>query len=338
MGYTPRETLPRSGGSRTIVVLLCGGDKREQDAHIRGQWSYGKGTEIGKSPIRGKELTASHCARLIAELRADPKLAAEYLNAAAEDGDPPHKQKKGRVDPQMNISDAVVRFLQTVPFFAGLDSHALETIAARCQSKPLQAGQLVFTEGDLCRHLYILESGCVKFYRASAEGREQILKIFDRQGDSFCIPSAFRTGKHIVSARAAAKTRLHVLDVDTLNRLTLEHPSMALKLVATAGEHMTHLVNLAEDLSLKTATARLAKYFSELAEAEGAEQGKEIRLARDRLPEEELAAMLGTVRVHVSRSLKNLVRAGAIDLDRRFILIRDLTVLKQISNGSSGPR
>lgn len=35
-----------------------------------------------------KELTVSHRERLIEELRADPELAAEYLNAAAEDGDP----------------------------------------------------------------------------------------------------------------------------------------------------------------------------------------------------------------------------------------------------------
>ncbi len=108
---------------------------------------------------------------------------------------------------------------------------------------------------------------------------------------------------------------------------------MALKLVATAGEHMTYLVGLAEDLSLKTATARLAKYLYELAMAEGAAHGKEIRLSRDRLPEEELASMLGTVRVHISRSLMNLVRAGAIDLTRGFVRIRDLKVLKQISEG-----
>jgi probable addiction module antidote protein len=35
-----------------------------------------------------KALTVSHRERLIGELRADPRLAAEYLNAAAEDGDP----------------------------------------------------------------------------------------------------------------------------------------------------------------------------------------------------------------------------------------------------------
>ena len=35
-----------------------------------------------------KALTGSHRERLIDELRADPELSAEYLNAAARDGDP----------------------------------------------------------------------------------------------------------------------------------------------------------------------------------------------------------------------------------------------------------
>ena len=41
-----------------------------------------------KPPTGRKTLTVSHRDRLIAELRADPELAAEYLNAAAEDNDP----------------------------------------------------------------------------------------------------------------------------------------------------------------------------------------------------------------------------------------------------------
>ena len=43
--------------------------------------------KAGKARSSGKELTVSHRERLIGELRADPKLAAEYLNGAAEDGD-----------------------------------------------------------------------------------------------------------------------------------------------------------------------------------------------------------------------------------------------------------
>ncbi len=233
----------------------------------------------------------------------------------------------------MNPDEKTLSLLKAVSSFADLAPNVRATIAGRCQSKSFQAGQFVFMEGDLCQHLYILESGRVKFYRTSAEGREQILKVFDRPGDTFCIPSAFRTGKHIVSAGAVTETRLRLLDLDTVNRLAREHPSIALKLVATAGEHMTHLVSLAEDLSLRSATARLAKYLCELAVAEDVENGKEIRLSRDRLPEEELASLLGTVRVHISRSLVSLVQAGTIDLTRAFIRVRDLAVLKRISEG-----
>jgi probable addiction module antidote protein len=40
-----------------------------------------------KARSRAKRLTVSHRERLVSELRADSKLAAEYLNAAAEEKD-----------------------------------------------------------------------------------------------------------------------------------------------------------------------------------------------------------------------------------------------------------
>lgn len=221
--------------------------------------------------------------------------------------------------------------LKTVPYLAGLEVAVLTAVASRCRTKVIPAGQIIFTEGDPCLDLRILETGRVKFYRVSAEGREQVLKVFDCPGDSFCIASAFSAKRHIVSARAATDTRLHLLDMDTVNRLVRQHSSMGVELMATAGEHMAHLVDLADDLALKTATARLAKYLHGLAIAEGGDKSKEILLARDRLRQEELASMLGTVRVHVSRILTDLVHAGAIDVDRESIRICDLTILRRIS-------
>jgi CRP-like cAMP-binding protein len=59
----------------------------------------------------------------------------------------------------------------------------------------------------------------VHFYRVNVEGREQVLKVFDSRGDTFCIASAFSAGKHIVSVKAAEETRVWLLDLDTVNRL-----------------------------------------------------------------------------------------------------------------------
>lgn len=217
--------------------------------------------------------------------------------------------------------------------FADLDPMVLRTIAARCQPKVFLAGHLVFMEGNQCRSLCILESGRVKCFRMNREGREQILKVFERPGDMFCIASAFGTGIHIVSARAVTETRLHLLDMDAVTCLAREHPSVGLQMIRTAGEHMTHLVALAENLSLKTATGRMAKYLYELAVAEGASKGVKVRLSRDHLRTEELASLLGTVRGHISRSLRSLAGAGAIDLGRHFIRIRDLAILRRFIDG-----
>jgi CRP/FNR family cyclic AMP-dependent transcriptional regulator len=233
----------------------------------------------------------------------------------------------------MNTRDAMLPLFQAVSTFADLDPAVLRTIAERCRAKVVAAGQLVFTQGDSCLDLCFLESGRVKFFRVNAEGREQVLKEFDRPGDMFCIASAFGTGKHLVSMAALAETRLRLLDLDTLHRLTREHPSMGLKLVTTASQHMAHLVDLAEGLALKTATERLAKHLYQLALAEGVAKGQDIRLSRDRLNQEQLASLLGTVRVNVSRSLTNLARAGVIGVDREAIRIRDLVALQQISEG-----
>jgi len=238
----------------------------------------------------------------------------------------------------MKRYDASIPWLKSVPYLAGLSPTVLATVAAHCRLKSLRKGQFVFMEGEPCQDLCILASGRVKCYRTSAEGREQVMKVFDRPGDTFCIPSAFSTGRHIVTAKALTETRLYSLEVDTVNRLAREHPSLALWLVATAGDQMQTLVTLAEDLSLRTATARLAKLLCEVALVDGVRAGNEILVRRERLREEEIASLLGTVRVHVSRSLKRLASAGAIALSREVICIPDLIALRRLSEGNCQPR
>ena len=192
-------------------------------------------------------------------------------------------------------------------------------------------------EGEPCRSLYILESGRVKCYRANAAGREQILKVFDRRGDTFCMTSAFKAGKHIVTATTMSEAKLYVVDIDTVKQLAREHPSFALWLVSTAGDQLQSLAGLAEDLSLKSVTMRLAKLLYEVALTDGVRNGKELCLRRDRLREEQIASLLGTVRVHVSRSLKSLASAGVVRLTRELLRLPDLNILKQLSEGIDEP-
>jgi CRP/FNR family transcriptional regulator len=235
----------------------------------------------------------------------------------------------------MKKHEASIQRLNTVPYPTCLDPTVLATIAARCQRKWLRRGQFVFMEGEPCQHLYTLESGRVKCYRVNADGREQIVKVFDRPGDTFCIPSAFNTGKHIVTARTVTGTWLHLMDIEMVKHLAEANPSALPGLLASAGDQIKSLVVLAGDLALKTATARLAKLLYERATRERVPQGQAIHLRRESLPAEELASLIGTVRVHVSRGLNALVSAGAIRLSREVISISDLELLKLMSLGTA---
>jgi CRP/FNR family transcriptional regulator len=237
----------------------------------------------------------------------------------------------------MDAHPSAVPFLTAVPCLRAADAATIERIASCCRSMSVRATESIFTQGDPCRSLYILVAGRVKCYRTSAEGREQILKVFDRPGDVFCTTSAFSTGAHIVSAEAMSAATLYAIDVETMKRVVLAQPAVALALVTAAGDQMRSLVGLADDLSLKTATTRLAKFLHEVALAEGVRNGTEVRLRRDRLREEEVASRLGIVRVHVSRSLKKLARAGAIVLSRELIRIPDVARLKQLFEGTDRP-
>jgi CRP/FNR family cyclic AMP-dependent transcriptional regulator len=231
----------------------------------------------------------------------------------------------------------VIRFLKSYPPFAGVETATLKTIAPRCRPTSRRPGETLFLEGDPCQDLYILVAGRVKCFRASPEGREQILRIFERPGDTFCTTSAFTTGAHIVSAEAMNDVSLYVIDVETMKRVVLEQPTVALAIVTAAGDQMRSLVSLADDLALKTATTRVAKLLWERARAEGGRHGKEIRLRRAGLREEEIAAMVGTVRVHVSRSLKALATMGAITLDRDTIRISNLKALEGFLHAAEPP-
>ena len=229
----------------------------------------------------------------------------------------------------MDARSNAIRFLTTLRCFRGVDDATIKRMASRCRPMSRRLGESLFTEGDPCRDLYILVAGRVKCYRASADGREQILKIFERPGDMFCTTSAFSSGSHIVTAEAMSEVILYVIDIETMKHVALEQPAVALALVTAAGDQMRSLVTLADDLSLKTATTRVAKLLWERARAEGGHHGKEVRLRRVDLREDEIAAMVGTVRVHVSRSLKALATMGAITFDRDTICIPNMNILEE---------
>src|SRR6266704_3995109 len=84
----------------------------------------------------------------------------------------------------MEHRDVPTGALESTPVFRDLSPATRAALAAGSRPREVGRNAPVFDEGDTCRWVYVLESGRVSCHRANADGREQILRVFERPGDT----------------------------------------------------------------------------------------------------------------------------------------------------------
>ncbi|HET8667349.1 MAG TPA: Crp/Fnr family transcriptional regulator [Terriglobales bacterium] len=216
-------------------------------------------------------------------------------------------------------------FLAQAPIFADLTENELAFLASRAVAKKYASGELIFSEGDPCPGLNIIESGFVKIFKSSASGREQVLAI-DGPGHSIAELPVFDGGKYPASASAVHDTVLLFVSKQDFQTLCLEHPQVALKVLRVVGRRLRGLVAMIEELSFTTVRHRLASLLLRLCRSGKKVQGGiQIELPASN---QEIAAQIGTVRELVSRNLSRLQAAGIIKMDGRTITIPDIRNLE----------
>jgi CRP-like cAMP-binding protein len=211
--------------------------------------------------------------------------------------------------------------LNSILYFYNLELADLESIRKLVFEKTADRAEMVLLEGEPAANLYFVASGVVKMFKTSAEGKEQILSIV-RPGDSFNDVPIFDGGSNPASARAMGPVLLYGIKKNDMEAILRNHPQIALNVIKVLASRVRHLVSLVEDLSFKHVIGRVAKI---LLEHVGGEMGRGPRLTQ-----QEMAAMAGTAREVVGRSLKALEEEGAIKLDRHRIIITDKEALKEI--------
>ena len=219
-----------------------------------------------------------------------------------------------------------LEFLKSVLYFSDLDPAELESITKLVFEKTADRAGMVLLEGESAANLYFVASGVVKVFKTSAEGKEQILSIV-RPGESFNDVPIFDSGPNPASARTMGPVLLYGIKKNDMEAILRDHPQIALNVIKVLARRVRHLVSLVEDLSFKHVIGRVAKI---LFEHVGGEMGRGPRLTQ-----QEMAAMAGTAREVVGRSLKALEEEGAIKLDRHRIIIRDKEALQKVMEVSS---
>ena len=205
-----------------------------------------------------------------------------------------------------------VPFLRNVDYFQGLPEAALARLAALAVEVRLQAGQTLFLEGEPCPGLYLVRAGRVRIYKSSLDGREQVLRVA-REGESFAEVPVFDGGLAPASAEAMEPSTVYLLPTAGLIALVRASPEIGLGVLRVFAGRLRHLTGLVEDLSFRHVTSLVAKLLLQRA----AEEGTTGR----RLTQQEMAAMIGTAREVVARSLRTLEQQGAIQVQRGQIVI-----------------
>ena len=219
-----------------------------------------------------------------------------------------------------------VEFLKSIPYFSGLSPTELASIKQLVFEKTADRGEIILLEGEPAEALFFVASGAMKVFKTSAEGKEQILNIV-RPGESFNDVPVFDDGLNPASAQAMGPVVLYGLRKSELQVILQNSPQVALNVIKVLAERVRQLVSLVEDLSFRHVIGRVAKILLEHA-GDGAGPGP-------RLTQQEMAAMAGTAREVVSRSLKALEEEGTIRLDRHRIVIIDKEALKGVVEASN---
>ncbi len=231
---------------------------------------------------------------------------------------------------------AALAVLKKVSIFSSLTGPEFSFLAAHVLQRKYSAGELIFSEGDTCGGLYVVQSGNVRIFKSSAGGREQVLSI-DGPGSSIAELPVFDGGNYPASAQAVSDSTLLFFSRQDFQTLCTQHPDVALKVLKVVGARLRRLVGIIEELSFTTVRHRLIALLLRLGKTEGVRNGNGDGISLT-LPanNSELAAQIGTVRELVSRNLSRLQAEGLIAVDNRKLEIPSLKRLEAELEASGG--
>ena len=193
--------------------------------------------------------------------------------------------------------------LRANPYFASLPAGEARELVARLRECHYRAGDAIFRKGDRCEGLFIVLTGRVRTSITSVDGREQVLKVFG-PGRTFADIPVFDDDPLPADAVAVTDSTVAILLQTDLLDLLRRHPDVSLDVIRQFASRLRAYKLVVEDLSLRDVVGRVARLLRDHARGRATliEDSADLIL---RYTQDELAAMVGTVREVVQRALKH---------------------------------
>lgn len=175
--------------------------------------------------------------------------------------------------------------------------------------RTLRPHEILFLEGDVAAHLFVVKRGVVKLYKQLSDGRQQVTG-FVFGGD--LVGLSIREC-HMVTAEAVTEASLCAVPRARMRELVTAFPELEEQLL----ELVSHELSAAQDqlllLGRRTAIERLACFLLLLSHR-AAERGQPANPVYLPMNRSDIADYLGLTIETVSRSFARLGREGAIRL------------------------
>jgi CRP/FNR family transcriptional regulator, cyclic AMP receptor protein len=221
----------------------------------------------------------------------------------------------------MSTADETVRLLAGTEVFGDLDPRELEAVAQVAVPRHWERSEVIFREGDVGDTCYLLRSGAVVLTREHQDGRIVALAEL-RAGALFGELAMFRGETRSATAEVVETASAVALLASDMQRLIRRNPDLALKLLASLAERVSHTNERLLQQSFQTVAGRVASALlaqTVSRQADGAPD-EDVLI---RSTQAEIANLAGTSRESASRFLATLERAGIVTLGRGKVTVHD---------------
>ena len=216
----------------------------------------------------------------------------------------------------MDKRDALRRFA----FYRQAPAALRATIVAAAEPFSVSAGTYLFREGDECKVLAFVAKGSMRIFRTGEAGRE--ITLYHVEDGQSCLVNMLSVlvGKPAVAtARSEAPTEGVIIPGEAVREWVEASDLVRAYAIETMAERLIAFMTLFEEVAFGKMDARLAAFLLQRFES------KPFVAATH----EEIAAELGTAREVVSRLLKDFATAGAIEVGRGRLELRDEAILRE---------
>jgi len=212
-------------------------------------------------------------------------------------------------------------FLQS-PLFAALDAEGAAALRASLVSRDVSKGDVLFQEGQIGDHMYVIVEGKVKLGQTSTDGRESLLGVLG-PGEMFGELSLFDPGMRTSTATALTDTTVLLMGHDQLKPWLSGRPEVAAALLQALARRIRRTNDAMADLVFSDVPGRVAKALMDLGEKFGEVTPDGLMVTHD-MTQEELAQLVGASRETVNKALADFAQRGWIRLESRQVLIIDV--------------